>query len=136
MTEEPATATYCVGEPFPEVVRSLRKLLGGGNLKVSAELDLSRRIRDKLRIDTAPCVVLFVSAPAVAFETDPRALALAPLHVVISGRDLWQTEIHTMRALPRDHGTLDASTLAALNHAQAEISRAIEKIGMRVTLAV
>lgn len=136
MTDEPATITYAVAEPFEQAVESLRRVLTGGNLKITGELDMSRRIRQRLLISTAPCRVLFVNARASVFENrgaDPYAAALTPLHIVVSARGS-QTEIHLLRASPADNGALDQPAAAAFQRLQTETAQAIEKIGMRSTL--
>jgi uncharacterized protein (DUF302 family) len=136
MAEEPATTTYLVSEPFELAVKSLRKVLADGNLKLAGELDMSSRIRQRLLISAAPCRVLFVAATPAAFEelgADPCAAALTPLHIVVSARGS-QTEIHLLRALPAHNISLDQPTMEVFRHLQARIARAIERIGMRSML--
>jgi uncharacterized protein (DUF302 family) len=136
MAGELATTTYSVSEPFEQAVRSLRKVLAGGNLQITGELDMSGRIRQRLLISTAPCRVLFVNARVSVFENrepDSYTAALTPLHIVVSARGS-QTEIHLLRASPADNGALDLVTTAAFQRLQTETAQAIEKIGMRPTL--
>lgn len=137
MADEPATTTYLVSEPFEVAVRSLRKVLADGNLKLAGELDMSGRIRQSLLIGTAPCLVLFVAASPGAFEefgADPRvAAALTPLHIVVSARGS-QTAIHVLRVLPASHISLDRQSMEALRNLQTQIAQAVERIGMRSTL--
>jgi hypothetical protein len=137
MTGESATTTYLIAEPFPQALRSLRRVLSAGDLKITGELNISGRIWRSLLIGTAPCVVLLVWPSAVPRKTlgsDSCAGALAPLHVVVSGRGS-QSEVHVLRMLPNDGGLLDRRTMASVNQTQAEIVQAIEKIGMRVSLS-
>ncbi|MBZ5724696.1 MAG: hypothetical protein LAP87_06830 [Acidobacteriia bacterium] len=136
MADEPATTTYTVTEPFEEAVKSLRKVLAGGNLKITGELDMSYRIRQRLLVGTAPCRVLFVGGTPAVFQNlgaDALAAALTPLHIVVSARGS-QTEIHLLRALASDNGPLEPQVAATFRRLQAEIFRAIEKIGMRAAL--
>ena len=136
MTDEPATATYAVAEPFEQAIRSLRKVLTGGNLEITGELDMSARIRQRLLISTAPCRVLFVDARASVLENraaDPYTAALMPLHIVVSARGS-QTEIHVLRASPADRGGLDRPEATAFRTLLKETAQAIERIGMRATL--
>lgn len=136
MSEEMATTTYSVLQPFEEAVKSLRRVLADGNLKLAGELDMSSRIRQRLLISTAPCRVLFVTATSAVFEklgADPCAAALTPLHIVVSARGL-QTEIHLLRSVPASNGPLDQPTTAAFRQLQARIAQAVERIGMRSTL--
>jgi len=133
MSEELATTTYAVREPFEQAVRSLRKALSDGNLKLAGELDMSSRIRQRLLVDTAPCRVLFVTAEPGVFEelgADPCAAALTPLHVVISARGS-QTEVHLLRTLSDHQQRMDRPTLAAFRSLQIRIAEAVERIGMR-----
>ena len=137
MAEELATATYLVSEPFELTVRSLRQVLADANLKIVGELDTSVRIRQRLLIGAAPCRVFFVAATPVALGelgADPRAAALTPLHIVVSARGA-QTEIHLLRALSAENGSLDRPTMEVFRQLQARISQAVERIGMRSTLA-
>jgi uncharacterized protein (DUF302 family) len=133
MAEKPATVTYLVPEPFDEAVRTLRRALAATDLKVTCELDMSRRIRRELMISTAPCLVLFVGPPAAvmqSFEADAGAAAFTPLHIVVSAKGA-QTEIHILRVLPPGSERL---AIAALGQLQAVVAHAIQKIGMRTAV--
>ena len=136
MTEENATTTYLIPEPFDQTVKLLRKLLPAAGLRITGELNMSGRIQKALLIGTAPCLVLFASPGAPISdrqEADPCGAVLTPLHIVLSARGL-QTEVHVLRVRPRDEWPVGRTTVAALGNLQAAISRAIEKIGMRAGL--
>jgi uncharacterized protein (DUF302 family) len=136
MSDELATITYLMEEPFGQSLRSVRRILTARKLQIIGEFDISDRIRQKLLINTAPCMVLYVWPSVRLSESlggDPGAAALAPLHVVVAGRGA-HSEVHLLRTLPSDAGLLDRRTSAAVNQIQAEIAQAIEKIAMRVTL--
>ena len=138
MAEEPATITYSIAEPFEQALKMVRRVLNGRGLKVSGQLDISSRIRQRLLIGTAPCVVLLVSPSAAlgkALRSDSSTAGLAPLHVVLSGRGM-QSEVHVLRILSNEGGLLDRQAIGAVNQIQAQILEAIEKIGIRVTLTV
>ncbi len=138
MAEEPATITYSIAEPFEQALKTVRSVLSGPGLKVSGQLDISSRIRQRLLIGTAPCVVLLVSPSAALGKTlgsDSSAAGLAPLHVVVSSRGR-QSEVHVLRILSNEGGLLDRQAMSAVNQIQAQILEAIEKIGTRVTLTV
>jgi uncharacterized protein (DUF302 family) len=138
MAEEPATITYSIAEPFEQALKMVRRVLIARGLKVSGQLDISSRIRQRLLIGTAPCVVLLVSPSAAlgkALGSDSSAVGLAPLHVVISSRGM-HSEVHLLRILSNEGGLLDRHAMAAVNQIQAQILEAIEKIGIRVTLTV
>ena len=138
MAGEAATVTYLIAEPFQQALRSLQMALTARHLSVAGTFDISAHLRRKLFIGTYPCMVLFVSPsrlPGTALDTDGRAAALAPFHIVVSNRGR-QTEIHVLRALPRDCGSLEAPCIAALNEAHTEILRAIETIGMPAAMGV
>lgn len=136
MTDEPSTITYVVTEPFPQALRSVRKALSARDLRIGGELDVADRIRRRLLIGTAPCALLLVW-PSAALEhtlgSDPVATAIAPLHVVVSGRGS-RSEVHMLRPLPDGTHSVGWRALSALNQMQAEIGQSMEKIGMRVTL--
>ena len=130
-----ATTTFSIAEPFQEAVRSVREVLAAANLSITGELDLSSRIRRRLLIRTKPCLILFVSpsGPALqALSGDPHAAVQIPVHIVVSACGSG-TEIHVLRVLPREGDPGDR--LSALREVLAEISRAMEKIAMRATLA-
>jgi uncharacterized protein (DUF302 family) len=138
MVSEPATITYVIAEPFEQALRSLRRILSARHLNVTGGLDVSARTQQKLLIGTTPCVVLFVSpSPPLegALQTDRCAAALAPFHIVVSERGR-ETEVHVLRALPGDCGSLGPPAVAALNTSHSEILRAIESIGMPVAMGV
>ena len=133
---EPATITYSIAESFGHALKSLRRAFLAQGLRVSKELNISSRIRQKLLIGTDPCAVLLVSPPAETEKTlafDSYAAGLIPMHVVVSGRDS-QTEVHILRVLPADAALLDRTAIAALSQLQTGIVQAVEKIGMRVML--
>jgi uncharacterized protein (DUF302 family) len=136
MADEPATTTYSIPEPFDEAVRSLRRVLADAGLKITGELDLSGRLQRRLLVDTPPCLVLFAGpAPPVLLwpSGHPGTAALTPLHIVVSARGL-QTEVHVLRIPPPQDGEADASAMAVLGRFRAQLSQAIEKIGMRAVL--
>ena len=136
MADEPATTTYSIPEPFDEAVSSLRRALAEAGLKITGELDLSGRLQRRLLVGTPPCLVLFAGPAAPLFSGPsghPGAAALTPLHIVVSAHGT-QTEIHVMRIPPPDDGPPDASAMAVLGRFRAQLSQAIEKIGMRAVL--
>lgn len=136
MAEQLATITYSIAEPFQQTLKSLRRAFLAQGLKVSKEVNISRRIRQKLLIGTDPCAVLLVSPSAEAGKTlasDPCATGLTPMHVVVSSRG-HESEVHILRILPADVTSLDRMAVGALSQLQAGIVQAVEKIGMRVML--
>jgi uncharacterized protein (DUF302 family) len=136
MAEQLATITYSIAEPFLQTLKSLRRAFFAQGLKVSKELNISSRIRQKLLIGTDPCAVLLVSPSAEtgrALASDPCAAGLTPMHVVVSSRGD-QSEVHILSVLPADATSVDRMAIAALSRLQAGIVQAVEKIGMRVML--
>ena len=133
MTDESATTTYSIPEPFDEAVRSLRRVLAEAGLKIVGKLDLSARLQHRLSVDTPPCLVLF-AGPAMPMRNGPSghlgAAALTPLHIVVSARGP-QTEIHLLRIPPPYDGVRQDSAMADLGRFRARLSQAIETIGMR-----
>jgi hypothetical protein len=135
MVGELATTSYSIAEPFELAVKSLRKALADGNLKLAGELDMACRIRQRLLISTAPCRVLFVTGTPSAFKemgVDPCA-ALRPLHVVVAARGA-HTDIHLLRAMPAEDGSPEGPMMAAFRQLQSRIAQAVERIGMRSRL--
>ena len=136
MADGPATTTYSIPEPFDEAVRSLRRVLAEAGLKITGELDLSGRLQRSLLVDTPPCLVVFAgpATPVLNGPSEhPGAAGLTPLHIVVAARGS-QTEIHVLRIpLPQDD-MRDASAMAVLGRFRAQLSQALEKIGMRAVL--
>ena len=134
MTDESATATYSLQEPFDEAVSSLRGVLAEAGLKIVGRLDLSARVQHRLLVETPPCLVLF-AGPATPLRDGHSghlgAAALTPLHIVVSARGP-QTEIHILRIPPPD-GMPEDPALADLGRFRSRLSQAIEKIGMRAS---
>jgi uncharacterized protein (DUF302 family) len=136
MSEQPATLSYVIAEPFPQALKSLREALVAQGLEVTNLLNISERIRQKLLVGSAPCVILLVSLPAEsggALASDSCAAGLTPMHVALSSRGS-QSEIHVLGTLPPGAALLGSDAMAALHRLQATILQAIEKIGMRITL--
>jgi uncharacterized protein (DUF302 family) len=136
MAEQLATITYSIAEPFLQTLKSLRRAFLAQGLKVSKELNISSRIRQKLLISTDPCAVLLVSPSTEVGKTlasDPCAAGLTPMHVVVSSRG-YESEVHILRILPADAPSVDRMAKTALSQLQAGIVQAVEKIGMRVML--
>lgn len=136
MSEEPATSTYLIAEPFDQAVKSLRAALTAAHLRIVEELNISRRIQRELGMHTVPCLVLLMTPAApdgLDLLTDPCAVALTPLHIVISARGQ-HTEMHVMRFPPMESDGLSRPALAAFGRMQMAISQAIQKIGMPTNL--
>ena len=133
--EENATVTYLIPQPFEEGLKLLRKAMAKAQLRITGELNMSSRIERSLRIQTAPCVVIFACPgyDSDGFPFHPIEAGLSPLHVVVSARGS-QTEIHILRVLPRGEVVEQDFALADLGELQAGIAKTIESIGMRVGL--
>ena len=132
------TVTYLIPEPFEDRLRRLRCVLSARHLNITGGLDISARLWQKLLLAATPCVVLFLSprpALGAALAADRCVAAVAPFQIVVSIRE-GQTEVHVLRRLPGDCGSLKAPAFAALNHAHSEILRAIESMGMPAALGV
>jgi len=132
MSGEAATTTYSIPEPFGLALKSVREALTSKNLKITGELDLSRRIRRNLRISLEPCVVFYIWPSARLLRTmpvPPSTALFMPLHVVISGRGT-RTEIHVLKRLRLD----DEAVMAPIGRLQAEVAQALETVAMRLSL--
>jgi uncharacterized protein (DUF302 family) len=128
MSDQSATVTYTVPEPFDSAVSILRDAFSRRKLKVAEILNLSGRIQRRLSIRTSPCVVFLITSSEAGFEGlrgSRTASAFLPLHVVISDRGP-QSEVHILRASQIDSQAIDGATLSALNRTQDEIAEAID----------
>src|SRR5579872_5939427 len=137
MSDQPATVTYTVPEPFDSAVSILRHAFSHRKLKVAEVLNLSERIQRRLSIRTSPCVVFLITPSDAGFDAlrDSRtASAFLPLHVVISDRGQ-QSDVHILRVSQIDSETIDGATISALNRLQDEIIDAIDAC-MRLTATV
>jgi len=133
MTDEPATTTYAIREPFGHAMESLRQALQGRNLLIIGQVSLSDRIRRTLRIDLDPCAVLFIWPKARVQSwggIPPAARLLLPLHVVVSGRPGARTEVHVLRSLRLE----DDAEMGQVRESLADVNQALETIAMRVNL--
>lgn len=129
---EAATTTYSIPEPFALTLRTLRDVLTGRDLRITAEADLSKRIQRHLGISLAPCVMFYVwpsDRLLRSMAMRPVIALLLPLHVVISDRGA-RTEIHLLRH-PR---LADGALMAPVVKLQVEVAQAIETIAMRLNL--
>ena len=134
MAEEAAILTYSIAQPFQQALKAVRRVLTCRGLELSGELDVAGRLRQKLGIGTAPCVVLLASIPgalADAIAADPFAAGLVPIHVVVSSR-AEHSEIHVLGLLPMNE---DSRAMAAVKQIQTEVLQAVEKISMRAILS-
>lgn len=132
MDSEAATTTYSIPEPFARTLRSLRDVLTGRDLRITGELDLSKRIQRNLRISLAPCVMFYVWPSDRLLRTmavRPSTALLLPLHVVVSEHG-GRTEIHLLRRPRLAAGAL----MAPIVQLQAEMAQAIETIAMPLSL--
>jgi uncharacterized protein (DUF302 family) len=130
MSGDAVTTTYSIPEPFELGLPAVREALAGRNFNIIGQLDLSHRIRRSLRISMDPCVVYYVWPRTRLLQNENVPLALfLPLHIVVSGHGT-RTEIHILRRLRFDNDPA-AGSLGAL---QAEVTKAIESIAMRLSL--
>jgi hypothetical protein len=84
MTDEAATVTYLIPEPFEDSFKRLLRVISARHLHLTGGPDISAPLRQKLRLATTPCVVLFASpGPALgaSLTADHCAAAVAPLGV-------------------------------------------------------
>jgi hypothetical protein len=133
VAEENTTSTFTIAEVFEPAVQLVRGSLADANLRITGELNMSRRFQRALLVQTAPCLVLF-ACPATApddFPADTAEAAITPLHIVIAGRGS-QTDVHILRVLPRDpDGVVRRAEGPAAARMVAMMTQAIERIGMR-----
>lgn len=128
MSDQPATVTYTVPEPFDTAVSILRQEFTRRKLKVAELLNLSERIQRRLSIRTPPCVVFLITpsdSGAELLHGSRTASAFLPVHVVVSDRGQ-QCDIHVLRASQIDSQSIDAATHSALSRLQDEIADAID----------
>lgn len=90
MTKGPPLETFCVAEPYPAGLRTVRQALARQGLRTPAELDVTARIKHELGVGLAPCVVLYVDEPALLLEAvvfHRGAALLIPQPLVVSGNE-------------------------------------------------
>jgi uncharacterized protein (DUF302 family) len=135
MSDQPATITYTVPEPFESTVDGLRQALSRRKLRMVEMLNLTERIQRRLSICTLPCVVLLVTPTVSGFDAlrSSRAASLfLPLHIVISGRGS-QPEVHILRTSQVDSESMDTATRFELRRLQEDVTSAIVA-SMRLTM--
>jgi uncharacterized protein (DUF302 family) len=133
MAEEKATSTYVIPESFDRAVELVREVVSKAKLRITGELNMSGRINRALLIEMAPCVVLFASPSTATERSAADALALTPLHIVVSARGS-HTEIHLLKISARADGLHSRAPAAAFGELQSNLTHAIESIGMRASL--
>ena len=137
MSDQPATVTYTVPEPFDRTVSALRNAFSRRKLKVVDILHVSERIHQRLAIPTPPCLVLLVTpaeAGLDALRCSRTASVFLPFHVMIADRGP-QCDVHFLRVSQIDSDAIDQGTICALNRLQDEIADAIDA-SMRLTATV
>jgi uncharacterized protein (DUF302 family) len=133
MTKEPSLVTFAVAESHQTTLRMVRRALSRQGLRVSAELDVSTRIKQELGAGLAPCVALYVDDPALLLEAivfHRGAALLIPLPVVVSGNDR-HTEVLVRSVEALVEGGLPVSVREPLMNLHAQIVRALETIAER-----
>jgi len=133
MTRESSLVTFGVAESHQATLRMVRRVLSQQGLRVTAELDVTTRIKQELGAGLAPCVVLYVDEPALLLEAvvfHKGAALLAPLPVVVSGNSR-HTGIFVRGIMARMAGELPAGVREPLLNLHARIVRAVETIAER-----
>src|SRR5438045_950010 len=133
MNSDLAVISYVIPEPFIMALRVVRHALISSELSVVAELDVSGRIKRELNIGLGPCRVLLVDSPCLLLEActlDRAAMALLPLHVVLCERGP-HTVVHWMSPALLGGARLPTGAAAPLLKLQAQVTRSIERVGMR-----
>jgi uncharacterized protein (DUF302 family) len=129
MSKEPPFLTFRIAEPHHVALRMVRKALAQRGLSAPAELDISERIRRELGAGLAPCIVLYVDAPAVLLEAvvfHRGAAALIPQPLVITGNNR-QTEV-LMRSAEALAENAPDSVRDPLLDLHSRITRAMESV--------
>ena len=132
MTGDQETATLVMRKPPDEALRLIRRALAEGGLEISADLDLTGRIRKALRIDLPPCRVLCVDCPVALLEAlalDRSAAVLLPLHLVVAGQN-GLTLVHLLNPAAALYSGLPVTARAAVSKLQARIAQAVGSISI------
>lgn len=130
------TLTLIVPEPFEKALKSIRRALNNGDLRIPMELDMSGRINRELGIALAPCRSLWVDNPILLLEAvalDRLAAVFIPLHLVVSGRGP-QTLVHLLSPASVQGSALPAAAKAPINKLQSRILRSLEHISTRQSI--
>ena len=129
---------YSLREPFDRSVESVCNSLAGRGLRVTGQLDVSRRVERALGIALPACIIVFVLPDPAALSTHsihPRAAVFLPLHIVISGHDT-QTEIHVQNKIHASQNAMAPAIFWPVLELQTQIAEAIEAIAMRPSIVV
>jgi uncharacterized protein (DUF302 family) len=130
-----ATLEYALFEPFEQAVRSIRTAVTKHNLRIAAELDVSKRIAQRLALVLSPCRILFVSSSRTSPSAiSPFSAVILPLHVVISSGHS-QTTIHVQNRICPDSEVCDPA-LAPIIQTQSDLLQALDAVAMRSSLVV
>jgi uncharacterized protein (DUF302 family) len=127
------TTSFVLHRPAGEAVRIVRRALEKEGLEVSADCDLSARVRRAFRIQLPPCRVLYVDSPLALLEAlvlDQTAAVVLPLHLVIEGQD-GHTLVHMLHPASGLCSRLSAPAKASLSKLQAQVIQAIESVAAR-----
>lgn len=133
MNKGPSLVTFVLPHPQQTALRMVRRALAQQGLRVAAELDVTRRIKEELGAGLAPCVVLYVDEPALLLEAvvfHRGAAALIPAPVVIAGSG-HQTEILIRSVEALTAGGFPASVREPLLNLHVRVLEALEGIAER-----
>jgi uncharacterized protein (DUF302 family) len=130
------TVKYCLAEPFERSVQAICASLRNRGMRITGQLDVSRRLERSLGIVLAPCKIVFVLPDSTALSAGaihPWAAVFLPLHVVISG-DRCQSEIRIPNMAPTGRN-VDASTPSGpVVEAQRQLVEAIAAVAVRPSI--
>jgi uncharacterized protein (DUF302 family) len=137
MPSDVASIKYSLREPFEKGLDIVCKALSTRGLRVTGQLDVSRRLERELGIVLPPCRVVFVLASSPTLSTGsvcPSASVFLPLHVVVSGNDSL-TEIQVQnKAQLGSEGAAARALLADVVETQTLLAEAIDAIAMRASI--
>lgn len=121
-------------EPFEDALQSLRTSLQRGNVRVSSELDVSRRIAQSLGVRPPRCRILYVwPSASIATGLPPEIAVALPLHIVVASHGE-RTDIYVQSRVRAGLGGTKHRACSIILATQAQILQVLEEIAMRAAL--
>ena len=128
-----ATMVFIVPEPFERALKLIRSALNKEDLEILLEMDVSRRLRQKLGIGLGQCKVLCVDSAASTVEAmsaDPGAGMFLPARLVVSCCQ-GLTQIDLLNPASVQGSALPVGVKIPITRLLTRMIQTIEKVAMR-----
>jgi uncharacterized protein (DUF302 family) len=133
MIQEPRVVSFTVNDPFDDALRVLRRALAREGLRVTCEVNTSKRLRSELGVTLRDNIILFVDDPILLLEATvftPAGTLYIPEPVVLSASGK-ESRVVVRSIKPLLDESLPTSVRHAILTLHERILKAIQAVGQR-----